>query len=94
MVAMENLGDGIEVTGEVALGPLRDTTTAPGDEDVLGQTTVGVFDLQESELNATLVEIFDEVGNLTIYSCNCQSRGSSWQGQMESWVTDLQCSGP
>ena len=63
---MENLGYGGRVAGEVALGALRDATTAPGDEDILRKSRVGVLDLDEGELDAALVEILDQVGQLAV----------------------------
>lgn len=64
---MKDLGDGVKVAGKVALGPLWNTTTAPGDEHVLGETAVGVLDLDKGELDTTLAEVFDELGKLAIY---------------------------
>lgn len=67
MVSVENLGNGVKVAGEVALGPFGDTATAPGDEDVLGKTAVGVLDLDECELDTAFVEVLDQVGELTVW---------------------------
>ncbi|KAL3961656.1 hypothetical protein ACCO45_003179 [Purpureocillium lilacinum] len=66
VVSVENLGYGGRVAGEVALGALRDATTAPGDEDILRKSRVGVLDLDEGELDAALVEILDQVGQLAV----------------------------
>ena len=62
MVAVEDLGNGSHMAREVALGPLGDTASAPGDEHVLGQTGVGVLDLDIGELDSTLVEVLNKVG--------------------------------
>lgn len=66
MIAVEDLGDGIEVAGEVALCALGYATTAPGDEDMLGQTSVGVPDLDEAKLDAALAEVFEEFAELAL----------------------------
>lgn len=55
------------MTGEVALCPLRDTLTAPGDQYILGQTGVGINDLEVGELNSTLGELFDEIVQFTVW---------------------------
>lgn len=68
MVAVQDLGNGGGVGGEVALGALRDTASAPGDEGVLGQTRVGVLDLDEGELDTALAEIFDQFFELALWS--------------------------
>lgn len=52
---------------EVALGTLGDTATTPGDEDVLGKTAVGIFDLDKCKLNAAFVEVFNKVRELTLW---------------------------
>jgi hypothetical protein len=66
VVSVKDLGDGVEMAGEVAFGPLRNTATAPGDEHVLGETAVGILDLDEGELDTALAEVFDELGKLAI----------------------------
>lgn len=52
---------------EVSLCTLGYTTSAPGDQDVLRESGVGVLDLDVGELDATLVEVLDQVGQLTLY---------------------------
>lgn len=66
MVAVKNLGDGGQVAGKVPLCSLGNTTATPGNQDVLRKSTVGVPDFDEGKLNATLVEVLDQVGKLTI----------------------------
>lgn len=53
--------------GEVALGSFGDTASAPSNQSVLGEARVGVLDLDKSELDTALVEVFDELGELAIY---------------------------
>lgn len=66
MVTVKDLGDGGQVAGKVPLCSLGDATAAPGDQDVFGESTVGVLDFDEGELNAAFVEILDQVRKLTI----------------------------
>ena len=66
VVAMKNLGDGGQVAGKVPLCSLGDTTAAPGDQDVFRESTVGVLDFDECELDAAFVEVLNQVGKLTI----------------------------
>lgn len=63
---MEDLGNGCCVGGEVALGPLGDTASTPSNQGILGKPRIRVLDLYESELDATLVEVFDEFRELAI----------------------------
>lgn len=67
MVAVQHLGDGGEMRGEVALCPLGDAAAAPGDEDVLGQTRVGVFDFHVGELDAAFVEVLVQLGEFALW---------------------------
>lgn len=63
---MKNLGHGVQMAGEVTLGALRNTATAPGDEDILGERGIRVLDLDKSELNAALIEILDQISQLAL----------------------------
>lgn len=54
------------MAGKVALGPLGHAFAAPCNEDVLGQRRVGVLDLDECELDATVGEVFDQVCQLAL----------------------------
>lgn len=56
---MEDFRNGCQVAGEVALRSLGNTASTPSNEDILGQSSVGVFDLDEGELDAALTEVFD-----------------------------------
>ena len=76
---MEQLGDGGQVSVEIAFCSLRHTFTAPGDQDGLGQARVGVLDFGEGELNAAVGELVNEVEELTLcrrvslWSVGCSS---------------------
>jgi hypothetical protein len=59
VVAMQNFGDGSEMTGEVALRSLRHSASTPGDQDMLRKTGVWILDFDEGKLDAAFVEILD-----------------------------------
>ena len=59
MISMENLGNGGKVACKISLGPLRNSSTTPGDEHVLRQSGVRVFDFDEGELDTAFVEVLD-----------------------------------
>ena len=63
---LEELGDGREMTGEVALGPLRHTLSTPSNQNVLGQTRVGILDLEKAELDLALRELVNQIGQFTV----------------------------
>lgn len=63
---MQDFGDSGRVTGEVPLGTFWYAASAPGDEDVLGKGSVRVSDFDKSVLDATLVEVFDQVGKFAL----------------------------
>ena len=79
MAYVEQLGDGGQVSVEVALCSFRHALTAPGDQDRLGQARVGVLDFGEGELNAAVGELVNEVEELTLcrrvslWSVGCSS---------------------
>jgi len=58
---MEQLGDGAAVCVEVALCPLGNALTTPGDQDALGEARVGVLQLGKGELDATVREVFEKL---------------------------------
>ena len=58
---MEQLGDGATVCVEVALCPLGNTLTTPRDQDALGEARVGILQLGEGKLDATVREVFEEL---------------------------------
>ena len=66
MVAMEHVGDRGGVARKVALCPLGNSATAPGNKNVLGEPGIGILDLDKGELNASLVEVVDQAGKLAI----------------------------
>jgi len=65
---MEEFGDGSSMTGEVALGALGNTTATPGDQNMLGKTSIGVLDFDKGKLDAAFVEFLDEFTELTVYA--------------------------
>ena len=67
---MEDFGDGGEMGGEVALGPLGNAAAAPSNEDVLWQGGIGILDLDKGKLDAALAEFFDQLGELAICDAN------------------------
>ncbi len=66
MVAVEDLGYGIEVAGEVAFCSLGHAATTPGNEDMLRQTSVGILDLDKAELDAAFTEVFEEFAKFAL----------------------------
>lgn len=64
---MEDLGNSGQMAGEVALCALRDAAAAPGDQDALGEARVGVLDLDKGELDTSLAEVLNQVGQLAVY---------------------------
>ena len=66
MVSVEDLGDGGEMACEIALGPLRDTSTTPGNQDILWECGIRVLDFDKGKLDAALVEILDQVEKITL----------------------------
>lgn len=75
---MENFGDSGRVAGEVAFCSFGDTTPAPRDQDALGESRIGVLDLDEGELDPAFVEVFYQLVQLAI--CNWSvSRRLPWE---------------
>lgn len=74
MVAMEDLGNGIEVAGEVALRSLGDAVTTPGDEDMLWQGRIWVLNLDEAELDSALIEVLEKLAEFAL----CRNGVSLW----------------
>lgn len=74
---MEDLRDGGEVAREVPLGALGHATTAPGNQDILGQPRVGVLDLDVGELDTTLAEILNQVVELALWKLLENMTGNS-----------------
>lgn len=58
---MEDLGDRSKMAGEVSLGALRDTASAPGDENVFGEAGIRVLDLDEGELDTSFAKVLNQV---------------------------------
>lgn len=58
---MQELRDSSQMARKVTLCPLRNTFTAPGDEDILGEASVRVFDLDVGELYSSFRELLDEI---------------------------------
>lgn len=82
MVSVEDLGDGIEVAGEVAFCSLGHAAATPGDEDVLGKTRVGVLDLDKAELNAAFAKVFEKFAEFAL----CQDSSSAWAQIVSGFV--------
>lgn len=66
MVSVKNLGDSSQVACEVALCAFGDTSSAPADQNELGKTRIGVLDLDKGELDAALVEVFNQLSEVAI----------------------------
>jgi hypothetical protein len=63
---MEELGDGSQVAGEITLCSFWHTFSTPSNEDVLGETGVGVRHLYIGELHSSFGEFLDEIGQFTL----------------------------
>lgn len=72
---MQKLRDGSQVAGKVTLCPFRNTFTAPGDEDILGETGVRVSDLDIGELYSSFREFVDQVYQFALCTCVYVSLG-------------------
>jgi hypothetical protein len=66
MIPMKDFGDGRKMACEVALSPLRNTSAAPGDEDILWKSGVGILDLDVGKLNAAFVKVLDQLGEFAL----------------------------
>jgi hypothetical protein len=61
MVSVEKLGNGRQMAREVTLGPFWHTLAAPCNQDRLRESGIGILDFDESELNSSIAEFFDQV---------------------------------
>lgn len=89
---MEEFGDGGKVAGEVSFRPFWYTFAAPCDENVLGQTRVGICHLHVGKLHSTFGEFFDEIFQFTIYGVKTVSAEPITLEGIER-ETDLPCFG-
>lgn len=63
---MEKFGYGREMASEVAFGSFGHTLTTPGDQSILGETGVRVFDLDVGELNSAVGKLVNKVYQFTL----------------------------
>lgn len=63
---MKELGNCSQVAGKVTLCSLRHTFSTPANENVLGETGVGIRHLHKSELYPSFGKFLDEVGQFTL----------------------------
>jgi len=64
---MKELGHGSQVAGEITLCSFWHTFSTPPNEDVLGETGVGIRHLHKRELHSSFGEFLDEIGQFTLY---------------------------
>jgi hypothetical protein len=58
---MEELGDGSQMTSEIAFSPFRHSLSTPADENVLRETGVRIPDFEKGKLNFALREILNQI---------------------------------
>jgi hypothetical protein len=67
VISVKDLGHGSQVAGEVSLCALGDTSSTPADKNKLGETRIGVLDLDKGELDSALAEVLNQLGELAIW---------------------------
>jgi hypothetical protein len=64
---MKELGHSSQVAGEIPLCSFWHTFSTPSNEDILGETGVGVRHLNIGELHSSFREFLDQIGQFTLY---------------------------
>lgn len=82
---MQKFGDGGQMAGEIALGPLRHTLSTPCDEHILGQAGVRVQHLDVGELDFALGELVNQIEELTLFTPLVSSILSRRRGTHHHW---------
>lgn len=77
------------MAGEIALGPLRNTAAAPCYQDVLGQPRVGILDLDKGKLDAALIEVLDELLELSF--CVAVPEGAAVSSVLRERIIPKMC---
>lgn len=61
------------MASKITLGPLRDSLTTPGNENVLGKSSVWASDFHKRKLDLSFREFVNQINQFALYKAVCQS---------------------